>query len=203
MILPIYTYGMPGLREMTKPVTENSEALQSLIDDMIETMRYASGVGLAAPQVGRTERLFVVDIAAAEEGDHGEGDHGEAAEASPSLICINPDLDFIETPRVEFEEGCLSIPDLRDDVTRPDAIAIRFLDRDLRSQEIGASGLLARVIQHEFDHLNGVLFVDRLSPLRRRLLRRRLREMARGQLETDYPIISPTVQKWQPSRSTN
>lgn len=185
MILPIYVYGDPILREDTEDVTENTEDLQRLIDDMIETMRGASGIGLAAPQVGRSERLFVVDLepmaeAAAEEG--------EVLPEEP-MVFINPEIVWEGEEEVEYEEGCLSIPDIRDYVTRPERIGLRYLDRNFNEREIEIAGTLARVVQHEYDHLEGILFVDRLTPFRRRFLRRRLRDMSRGVVEADYPLV--------------
>lgn len=209
MILPIVTYGAPVLRVKTQPVERNSEEIQSLIDDMIETMSGAAGVGLAAPQVARTERLFVVDLSAvkAEEDDSGKDDggrhhdrnHSELAEEP--LIFINPVIDLVGDTDVTFEEGCLSIPEIREEVQRPESVRILYRDRDFEKCELEVGGLLARVIQHEFDHLEGVLFVDRLSPLKRRLLRRKLREMARGEVTADYPIVTAADKAWQTSGS--
>jgi len=205
MILPIYTYGSPVLRGRTRLVESDSEQLQSLINDMVETMNGASGVGLAAPQVGRTERLFVVNLRAVQEEDKVDGEGSEpdtvTLTSTGPLVFINPELEIIEGDRVDFEEGCLSIPELREDVSRPEAVWIRFLDRSFEAGELEVDGLLARVLQHEFDHLNGVLFVDHLSPLKRRLIRRRLREMARGEVTAEYPIIASADKKWQTSGS--
>jgi peptide deformylase len=193
MILPIYTYGQAVLREATRPVESDSEELQKLIDDMVETMHGASGVGLAAPQVGRGERLFVVDLSAAfEDAEEGETPPDlDPSHLEGPLVFINPELETIEDLEVDYEEGCLSIPEIREEVKRPDAVYIRFLDRHFQSQELEVKGLLSRVIQHEFDHLEGILFVDHLSPLKKRLLRRRLREMARGDVTADYPLETP------------
>lgn len=205
MILPIYTYGSPVLRERTRFVESDSDELQLLIDDMVETMHSASGVGLAAPQVGRGERLFVVDLRAAQEDADVRSESTDSDELGPEnrelLVFINPELEFIEGERVDFEEGCLSIPELREDVSRPDAVWVRFLDRSFEEREFEVDGLLARVIQHEFDHLDGVLFVDHLSPLKRRLIRPRLRDMARGDVTAEYPIVTSTERKWQTSGS--
>ncbi len=186
MILPIYIYGMPILRTQTEDVAENSEELQTLIDDMIETMHNASGIGLAAPQVGRTERLFVVDLSPLAEE---LAEEGQTLPPQP-MAFINPEIIDESETESEFEEGCLSIPDIREDVWRPERIRIRFLDRDFRPQELRIGGMLARVIQHEYDHLEGILFVDHITPFRRRLLRRRLRDMARGLVEAEYPIVT-------------
>ncbi|QXD15505.1 peptide deformylase [Rhodocaloribacter litoris] len=187
MILPIYTYGQPILREQTEDVTENSEALQQLIDDMIETMHNAAGIGLAAPQVGRRERLFVADLSALADD---LAEQGETVPDGPQVF-INPEILEETEEETDFEEGCLSIPDLREVVWRPKGIRLRFLDRNFRPREMQVDGMLARVIQHEYDHLEGILFIDHISPFRRRLLRRRLQEMARGQVEADYPILPP------------
>lgn len=196
MSLPIYTFGQPVLREETTPVEADSPALQSLIDAMIETMHGASGIGLAAPQVGRTERLFVVDLSHLADDlmeDLSLTDPADLpAWAQGPQAFINPEVEPIE-PEVtsEFEEGCLSIPDLREDVTRPESVRVRYLDRHFEAQDLIATGMLARVVQHENDHLDGVLFVDYLSPLKKRLLKRRLRRMAEGDVEADYPVAIP------------
>lgn len=196
MVLSIYTLGQPVLRQETVLVEADSPELQQLIDDMIETMHGASGIGLAAPQVGRTERLFVVDLSHLADDlmeDLGLTDPADLPTwARGPQAFINPEIEPVE-PDVtsEFEEGCLSIPDLREDVTRPDSVRVRYLDRHLAEQEVLATGMLARVVQHENDHLDGVLFVDHLSPLKKRLLKRRLRRMAEGDVEADYPLAIP------------
>lgn len=186
MVLPIYVYGESILREQTEPVEENSEALQQLIDDMIETMRVAAGIGLAAPQVGRRERLFVVDLTPMAD----EAEEGSEPLPPQPMVFINPEVIWESEEECEYEEGCLSIPDIREMVVRPERVRLRYRDRNFELQEIEVRDLLARVIQHEYDHLEGVLFVDRISSFRRRLLRRRLRDMARGEVEADYPLYS-------------
>jgi peptide deformylase len=192
MILPIYTLGQPILRERTEPIEADSPALQRLIDDMIETMHNAQGIGLAAPQVGRRERLFVVDLTGS--ADEVREAHGGALPwwADGPLALLNPEIvEADEQSAYEFEEGCLSIPGLSEYVTRPDRLRVRFLDRRFRPHELDAEDVLARVFQHELDHLDGILFVDHLSPLRKRLLRRRLQEMVEGRVEADYPVLPP------------
>jgi peptide deformylase len=181
MILPIYVYGSEELRQPTVPVTRNTDTLQKLIDDMIQTMHGASGIGLAAPQVGRSERLFVVDLTPIAK------DAEEPLPVGP-IVFINPEIVDEGDELVEFEEGCLSIPDLREYVERPTWVRVRYQDRHLEVRELEAHGMLARVIQHEYDHLEGVLFIDLISPFRRRLLNRRLRDMANGVVEADYPL---------------
>jgi peptide deformylase len=185
MILPIRVYGDPVLRERTQPVTQNTPELQQLVDDMIETMHGATGVGLAAPQIGRNERVFVADLSNMADQEREEG-----RELPPQpMVFINPEI-LDESPEdCEYEEGCLSIPDLREPVFRPETVVVRYLDRDFNVQELHAEGMLARVIQHEYDHLEGILFLDRISVFRRRLLKRRLREIASGMVEADYPLF--------------
>jgi peptide deformylase len=149
-LLPIRVFGDPILREDTVPVTGFGPELQRLIDDMFETMYAARGIGLAAPQVGRSEFLAVVDV-----------------DESP-LVVVNPEIVSTSSATDKAEEGCLSIPEVYGDVVRPSSIVIRALDRDGRPYEMEASGLLARCLQHEIDHLHGRLFVDYLSILKRR-----------------------------------
>ena len=185
MILPIHVYGDPILRLETEDVEADSEALQQLIEDMYDTMRGAAGIGLAAPQVGRTERLFLVDLSALLSDMTEE----ERLNLPPQpMVFINPEIFWESEEALEFEEGCLSIPDLRENVVRPERIRINYLDRNFEEQEMEVGSLLARVIQHEYDHLDGILFVDHISSFRRSLLKRRLREMARGNVEADYPL---------------
>ncbi|MGB3542450.1 peptide deformylase [Rubrivirga sp.] len=188
MILPIYAFGQPVLREPALEVEGDSPELQTLIDDMIETMHEAHGAGLAAPQIGKSLRLFVADLTSYAE-DLADEDGVVPEYATKPLVFINPEIVLDEeSPEVDVEEGCLSIPELRETVWRPDALKVRFLDRHFQAQEMVADGPLSRVIQHEGDHLDGVLYLDHLSPLRRRLLKRRLNAIARGDIEADYPL---------------
>lgn len=186
MVLPIHTYGHPVLRAEAEPVEGNNAELQALIDDMIETMRGAQGIGLAAPQVGRSLRLFVVDLTAIAERE----DEDTSDWPAQPMVFINPEIEAETEEECAYEEGCLSIPDLREDVTRPEGVRLKYLDRTFAEQEIDAYGILARVVQHEYDHLDGVLFVDLISPFRRKLMQRRLREMAKGDVEADYPLAA-------------
>ena len=152
MILDIRVLGDPVLRQETTPVAAVTDEHRKLIDDMFETMHRAQGIGLAAPQVGRTERIAVVDV---------EG-------GKQPLALINPQIVSSSASTEKSEEGCLSIPDIFGDVERPESVVVRALDRDGRAIEISASGLLARCMQHEIDHLDGKLFLDYLSLLKRR-----------------------------------
>lgn len=192
MVLPIYTFGQPVLRQRAAPVAEDSPELQRLIDDMIETMIGATGVGLAAPQVGQSLRLFTIDLTPfADELAAGNGG-AVPDEARAPFVLINPEVEAVPDAEPEgYEEGCLSIPDVRETVLRPSRIRIRYLDRQFAPREALATGMFARVAQHELDHLDGVLFTDHLSALKRRLLQRRLRAMSRGDVEAEYPIAPP------------
>lgn len=186
MVLPIYLYGHEALRQDTEPVEENDDELQELIDHMIETMHNAAGIGLAAPQVGRSERLFVVDVtpmASQMEED------GEPVPPQP-MVFINPEIVEEGETTVDMEEGCLSIPEVREVVTRPERVRVRYRDRDFEPQEIETGSVLARVVQHEYDHLEGVLFTDYLSSFRKRLLRRSLRQMTEGEVDAPYPLVA-------------
>ena len=191
MVLPIYTFGHDKLREETEPVDSNSDELQELIDDMIDTMYAASGIGLAAPQVGRTERLFVIDVTPMANDLNGSGD--EIPEQP--MVFINPEIVAESDAVCDFEEGCLSIPDVVETVTRPESITIRYRNRDFEEQEIDIGNMLARVIQHEFDHLFGVLFVDHLGSFRKRMVRRSLKKIAEGDIEAGYPLVTATGDK--------
>ncbi|MHB1095131.1 MAG: peptide deformylase [Gemmatimonadaceae bacterium] len=149
-VLAIRVLGDPVLREETRPVTEVTDDIRRLIDDMFETMYAANGIGLAAPQVGRTERVCVVDVDGA------------------AYALVNPEVARMTGPKAKAEEGCLSIPDVYGDVERPAHVTVQALDRDGASFEVTAEGLLARCFQHEIDHLHGKLFLDHLSFLKRR-----------------------------------
>lgn len=182
-VLPIVTYGDPILRAETRKVSENSEELQTLIDDMFETMYNAKGVGLAAPQIGEDLRLFVLDADAMMEEDQ---------EKFGPQVFINPEVIDTGSEKVEMEEGCLSIPEIRETISRPQSIKVKYLGRDLNPGEMEVDGWLARVIQHETDHVNGVLFIDYLGSFRLRLLKGKLRDIEEGQIETSYPLAPKT-----------
>lgn len=172
-VLPIVTYDDPILHKKTSPVEENSTELQQLIDDMFETMYHADGVGLAAPQVNNLVRLFVAD---ADQMLEDEDD----AERFGKRAFINPEITFESEETETLEEGCLSIPKVFAPVTRPVGIRLKYLDRDFAEQELELDGVWARVVQHELDHLNGVLFLDHLSLFKRKLLSSRLKEIDEG-----------------------
>lgn len=181
-ILPIVTYDDPVLRKPASPVHPEYSGLDELIDDLFDTMYEASGVGLAAPQVGESLRIFVVDADVITE-DTDEAAYGPG-------VFINPEITPIDDDTWDAEEGCLSIPDVREKVTRPDRISIRYYDRNFQLQEESYQGWYARVLQHEYDHLNGVLFIDHLGAFRKRLLRGKLMDIQRGLIETEY-VLAP------------
>lgn len=185
-ILPILTYEDERLRTETQPVTEDSDELQELIDDMFETMYNADGIGLAAPQVGKMKRLFVADVDPLLDDEEGieEPKHGP-------LVFINPEWKEVGDEEEQREEGCLSIPEIREKVQRPSRIEVRYKDRNFNNKTLQATGWLSRVIQHETDHLDGVLFVDYLSSFRRRLIKSKLKKITEGEVQTSYPTKSP------------
>jgi peptide deformylase len=175
--LPIYLMGQGVLRRKARPVKGTSPELVRFAADMIMTMRKADGVGLAANQVGDLRRVIVVDTGAMEE-----------PETDKALVLVNPEV-LEEQGETTMPEGCLSIPHIREEVTRPETIRVRYRDLDFVEQVITAEGLLSRVIQHELDHINGVLFVDRLNLVKRKLLRGRLNKIQHGEVEVEYPVI--------------
>lgn len=181
-ILPIVTYNDPVLRKKTKPVIENSSELQELIDSMFETMYNSNGVGLAAPQIGKSVQLFVTDTDEMTSEEEDEEKYGP-------LVFINPVIESLAGEKVKYEEGCLSIPELRDEVARPEIVIVSYLDRELNSKKLTATGWTSRVIQHEYDHLKGILFIDHLSVFKRRLHKKKLHQIDQGRLETDYPLV--------------
>ncbi|MEN2993480.1 MAG: peptide deformylase [Bacteroidia bacterium] len=177
MIRPIVMYGSPILRQKALPVAPDDPRLPSLIQDLWDTMYNAQGIGLAAPQIGVLLRVFVVDVS------------GSKNPEEPPLreVFINPRLVALEAQRTPYEEGCLSIPGLRERIYRPSGIEIEYYDANFRLKRARFMGMAARAIQHEYDHLEGRLFIDYLSPLRRQLLRAKLREIAAGRIEAAYP----------------
>ncbi|MCS6917502.1 MAG: peptide deformylase [Chitinophagales bacterium] len=192
MILPIVAYGDPVLRRKADPITAAYPQLQQLIDDMFETMYAASGIGLAAPQVGHSIRLFVVDTAAAlKTRAANEGADQESAFANEKpvrRVIINAEVIEKNGTPWQYNEGCLSIPTIREDIGRPETIRIRYLDEQFRPQEEMFQGLAGRVVQHEYDHIEGILFIDYLRPLRRKLLQKKLSNISRGLVDVDYPM---------------
>lgn len=182
-ILPIVTYNDSVLREKTIPIASDYPELNSLIDAMFETMYNSHGVGLAAPQIGKAIQLFIVNADPMLEDDEDETLFGEQ-------VFINPRIIKMSDQKLPMEEGCLSIPDVRDRVFRPEEVSIAYLDRDFKEQTLTVGGWVSRVIQHEFDHLQGVLFIDYLGSFRKRLIQTKLDLILDGTLEVEYPIVA-------------
>lgn len=182
MILPIVGYGHPALREPTETIDADYPDLEQLIENMFETMYNAQGVGLAAPQVGLSIRLFVVDGSPMETDFEGED------MSDFKLVVINPQKVEEAGKPWPFEEGCLSIPDIRETVKRPDTITLRYQDIAFNEITRTFTGMQARILQHEYDHLEGTLFTDYLSPLRRKVIRPRLGRISKGEISAPYPM---------------
>ncbi len=181
MVLPVYVYGMSVLRKIAQEIDEDYEGLNQLIEDMFETMQASDGVGLAAPQIGKSIRLFLVDASSMEEE--------EPDIQSFKKVFINPYIVDEQGDKWSFTEGCLSIPNIREDVSRLSKLRIEYYDLDWEFHEEEYDGIKARIIQHEYDHLNGKLFVDLINPLRRKLLAPRLKAISKGNVDIDYKII--------------
>lgn len=184
MTYPIYVYGMPVLRKKATDIDEDRNELPQLIDDMFETLHQADGVGLAAPQIGKSLRLIVVDGTTINNEEDPELKDFKKAFINPYIIEEDGD-------EWEFNEGCLSLPDIREDVRRKSRIRLQYYDQDFQFHDEYLDGVRARILQHEVDHLDGILFIDRIQPLRKRLLNGKLREISKGKTEVDYKIISP------------
>jgi peptide deformylase len=181
MIYPIVVYGDAVLRKKAIDIEKGTD-LQQLILDMYETMYAAHGIGLAAPQIGKGIRLFVVD--------------GTTLEDEPTLkdfkqAFINPQIVNETGTEWEFEEGCLSIPNIREDVSRKEKIKVKYFDENWQLKEEDFDGMKARIIQHEYDHIEGKLFIDYLTPLKKRMLKGKLADISKGDVDTEYRILAP------------
>jgi peptide deformylase len=192
MILPIRAYGDPVLKKVAKDIEPGHPGLEQLIADMFETMYEANGVGLAAPQIGQSIRLFVVDASPFAEDEDGKPTE-EAHLKDFKKVFINPYIVEEEGEEWGFEEGCLSIPGIREEVFRAERIVLQYQDEHFKEHEEEFGGFAARVIQHEHDHLDGVLFTDHLAPLRQRLLQGRLRDIGRGKCDARYKMRFPVT----------
>ncbi|MBK7270199.1 MAG: peptide deformylase [Flavobacteriales bacterium] len=190
MILPIRAYGDPVLKKVAKDIEPDHLGLKQLIADMFETMYAANGVGLAAPQVGQSIRLFIVDASPFAEDEEGKPTD-DAHLKDFKRVFINPYIVEEEGDEWAFEEGCLSIPNIREDVTRPPRIVLQYQDEKFKEHEEEFDGFAARVIQHEHDHLDGILFTDHLTPLRRTLLKGKLRDISMGKTDAKYKMRFP------------
>ncbi len=178
MLLPICLYGHPVLRKQARPVDIEGEELATLIADMFETMYHAEGVGLAAPQIGKSIRLFVIDSAPFREAD-------EKAEIYKGAF-INPEIMDESGDDFTFNEGCLSLPDIHEEITRKSEVTIRYTDENGHDQLRKFNGYVARIIQHEYDHLQGQVFTDKVTSLKKMLLKRKLSDIANGKVHPRY-----------------
>lgn len=178
MIYPITVFGDPLLRQVARPVDKEYPELAKLIDDMFETMYFSDGVGLAAPQIGLSIRIFVIDATAYADEEPELADFKKAF--------INPEIVERLGDEWSMNEGCLSLPEIREDVVRPETVRIIYLDENFVEHDETYGGFAARVIQHEYDHLDGVMFIDLLNPLRRRLLKGKLTAITKGKVPTKY-----------------
>ena len=180
MILPIYTFGNSVLRKIAEPIDQDYLGLKDLIKNMYDTMVHAEGVGLAAPQVGIPIRLIVIDLAPLKEDNPELGDF--------KVTMINPELLEESENEVEYDEGCLSIPGINETVSRPEAIKISYMDENFIEHVEVYDGYKARVVQHEYDHLEGHLFTDKIKPLRRQLIKGKLTNIVKGKASCKYKI---------------
>jgi peptide deformylase len=192
-ILPIYLFGTEILKKTAKPIESLDDSAVKLMYDMFETMHEANGLGLAATQVGDLRRVITIDISDVTEpnaeGETEDTMHPTSPELPKTLALINPEI-LSEDGRWSMEEGCLSLPNLRGEVERAEKVRVHFRDAEFKEQELFADGLLARVILHELDHLNGKLFVDRISKTKRSMLLPKLRKIRKGEIEVDYPVVT-------------
>ena len=190
MILPIVSYGSSVLKKTAKEITSNYPNLNELIANMWETMYAANGVGLAAPQIGLSIRVFVIDASPFVDEENMSVKEIETINTFKKVF-INPKIISEEGNLWDFNEGCLSIPDVREDISRKEKISINFFDENFVPQKLKLNGLAARVVQHEFDHIEGVLFTDHLSSLKKRLIKNRLSLISKGDITVDYKMSFP------------
>lgn len=194
MVLPIVAYGDPVLRKKAKEIPQDYPKYKELIENMWETMYGAYGVGLAAPQVGLPLRLFMIDTSPfAEDEDLTEEEKKELA--GLKKVFINPTVLEEKGDEWAFNEGCLSIPDIREDVFRKPEITIEYYDEEFNKHTESYKGLAARVIQHEYDHIEGILFTDKLSSLKKRLIKSKLANISKGKINVDYRMRFPEQKK--------
>lgn len=179
MTLPVYLYGHPVLRKKSAEVTPDYKDLKGLVADMYESMYDSEGVGLAAPQIGRNDRIVVIDADAVADS------FPECA--GRKLTLVNPEIEILDGEAVSRNEGCLSLPGLSEKVKRVEHILLKWVDEDFQPHEEEISGFLARIVQHECDHLEGLLYIDHIAPMRKQLIKGKLRDIANGRIRCDYP----------------
>jgi peptide deformylase len=191
MILPIVAYGTPVLRKIAKDITPDYPNLQKFIDDMWETMYASNGVGLAAPQVNKDIRLFVMDSTQifAHQDEEDKGKYPD--EPGVKKVFINAHVTEFRGTDWTYNEGCLSIPKIREDIVRPEEITLHYNDENFVEHIETFIGISARIIQHEYDHIEGKLFIDRIKPFKRKLLQGRLADITKGKVQVDYKMSFP------------
>ncbi|RQO30677.1 peptide deformylase [Taibaiella sp. KBW10] len=191
MILPIVAYGHPVLRKVCADIDANYPDLKKLIADMWETMYHSNGVGVAAPQINKAIRLFVIDTEQIVE-NFDEEDRKEYPNEKPiKSVFINAHVVRMEGDEWAYNEGCLSIPKIREDVMRPSKVTLAYLDENFAAQEKTFDGITARVIMHEYDHIDGKLFIDYLAPIKKRLIKKKLDDISKGKVSMGYRMIYP------------
>lgn len=191
MIFPIVAYGSPVLRKVCKEITPDYPDLPALITDMWETMYESNGVGLAAPQINKDIRLFVID--STQIFQHLEESEKELLKDGPGVkkVFINARVEELSGAEWPYNEGCLSIPKIREDVYRKEQVTITYQDEQFKTHTETYNGITARVILHEYDHIEGKLFIDYLSPFRRKLMQGKLKDISKGKIKVDYKMIFP------------
>lgn len=194
MILPIVAYGDPVLRKETEEITKDYPKLNELIENMFETMYEARGIGLAAPQVGAPIRLFIVDATPFED-DEDFSEEEQKFLSTFKRVFINAQIIDESGDEWAFNEGCLSIPEVREDVFRQPDIVMEYQDENFKKHKETFSGIVARIIQHEYDHIEGILFTDKLSPLKKRLIKGKLAKISKGEIQVDYRMKFPLAKK--------
>ena len=191
MILPIVAYGNPVLRKVAHDIDESYPQLDKLIEDMWETMYASNGVGLAAPQINKDIRLFVMDSAQIFENQEEDEKGKYPDEPGIKQVFINARIKSLDGEEWAYNEGCLSIPKIREDVMRNETVTLTYVDENFTPHEKTFNGLTARIILHEYDHIEGKLFIDYLKPFKRKLLRGKLDDISKGKVRADYKMIFP------------
>ncbi len=189
MVLPIVAYGHPVLRKMCEDITPEYPELKKLIADMWETMYHSNGVGIAAPQVNKAIRLFVIDTEQIVEGFDEEDKKKYPNEEPVKQVFINAHVIEESGDKWAYNEGCLSIPKIREDIQRQAKVKLRYMDENFEEQEKEFHGITARVIQHEYDHIDGKLFIDYLPSLKKRLMKKKLDDISSGKVRVDYKML--------------
>ena len=190
MILPIVAYGDPVLRNKCIPISKNYKDIKLLIQNMWDTMYTANGVGLAAPQIGESLKLFIVDASPFSKDDELSLEERKKVSMFKKVF-INPEIVWSSKDYNSFNEGCLSIPDVREDIVRENEIEIHFKNEHFENEILKLDGLCARVVQHEYDHVKGILFTDKLSSFKKKLIKGKLNNISKGNISSDYLMIFP------------